>query len=345
VNSIPDTVLLCDAQGMLLSTQLPRHRTTATPFAIGNGDPGHHPIVMEIIREMHAVVRDGAPTAVREFDRTMNDRDVSLEARITPAGEGRRLILLRDITARKRLERHVLANLDREKSLSEMKSQFISVASHEFRTPLAAAVGSLELLERHAAKINEAKRAELLGRIQRSLSRLTVIMNDVLQLSRADSGRIKPNRMNADLVRLAQDIVREIEIGDRQQHQFVFESTGGPETVAVDTKLTNHILSNLVSNAVRYSPVGKTVSVKLHIGEAAFTLTVADEGIGVPEEERDRIFEPFARGSNVGQINGTGLGLNIVKRYTELMGGTIELLPTTPGATFRAVIPLSQPGT
>jgi signal transduction histidine kinase len=113
--------------------------------------------------------------------------------------------------------------------------------------------------------------------------------------------------------------------------------------VPVDTKLTHHILSNLVSNAVRYSPAGTTVTVKLHIDETAFTILVIDEGIGIPEAEREHIFEPFARGSNVGQISGTGLGLNIVKRYTELMGGTIELLPVERGSSFKVRVPLIQP--
>lgn len=240
-----------------------------------------------------------------------------------------------DITAQKRSE----AELAKERELSEMKSQFISVASHEFRTPLAAAVGSLELLERHAAKLTEAKRVELLGRIQRSLSRLTAIMDDVLQLSRADSGRVKVNRMTVDLVQFVQDIIQEVSIGDRQQHRFVFEQTGGPGVVPVDTKLLHHIISNLAGNAARYSPAGTEVSVRLDLGAEEFALTVADEGIGVPEAEKDRIFEPFVRGSNVGQIGGTGLGLNIVKRYTELMGGRIELLPTARGAAFRVHVP------
>jgi signal transduction histidine kinase len=255
---------------------------------------------------------------------------------------GRVLLLLRDISARKNQELGVAANLARERQLSEMKSQFISVASHEFRTPLAAAVGTLELLERHAAKLTETKRIELISRIQRSLGRLTSIMNDVLQLSRADSGRVKATRMNADLVRLVQDILHEVESGDGEKHRFVFESSGGPGPVPVDTKLTHHILSNLAGNAVRYSPAGTTVTVKLHIDEAAFTLLVADEGIGIPEGEREHIFEPFARGSNVGQISGTGLGLNIVKRYTELMGGTIALLPMARGTAFKVRIPLTQ---
>ena len=111
----------------------------------------------------------------------------------------------------------------------------------------------------------------------------------------------------------------------------------------MDTNLVHHILSNLVGNAVRYSPAGTAVTVHLEIGGDAFTLRVADEGIGIPESDRERIFEPFVRGSNVGQIGGTGLGLNIVKRYAELMGGSVELLPSARGAIFRVFVPFQQP--
>lgn len=249
-----------------------------------------------------------------------------------------------DITAQKRFEAETKAMLEKEREVSAMKSQFVSVASHEFRTPLAAAVGSLELLERHAAKLTEAKRLELLARIKTSLSRLTVIMDDVLQLSRADSGRVKVNRMTVDLPRFAQDIIHQVEAGDRQQHRFVFQRTGaGPDTVPADTHLLNHILSNLVGNAVRYSPAGTQIAVTLDVGGSGFTFAIADEGIGIPEADRERIFEPFVRGSNVGQIGGTGLGLNIVKRYIELMGGRIELLPVERGTTFRVNIPFQHP--
>jgi signal transduction histidine kinase len=130
-----------------------------------------------------------------------------------------------------------------------------------------------------------------------------------------------------------------VEMGDRQQHTFVFAPSGTSTPVPIDTNLFNHILSNVLSNAVRYSPAGTTITVTLAIGAETFTLTIADEGIGIPEAERDRVFEPFARGSNVGQINGTGLGLNIVKRYTEMLGGRIELLPTPRGAAFRVNLP------
>jgi signal transduction histidine kinase len=336
-------VLLCDENGAVISSHSPAGQAGETQPANGLLPNRDDPLMPEIVREMRLMARSGSQTAVREFDHALDGSTVSIEARATPAGSGRLLILLRDISARKRIERDILANLERERQLSEMKSQFVSVASHEFRTPLAAAVGSLDLLGRHGPRMTEVKRAEVLTRIQGSLGRLTTIMNDVLQLSRADSGRVKVKRMAVDLPRFVQDIVREVETGDRQQHTFSFRQTGGPLVVPADTSLLNHILSNLIGNAVRYSPAGTRISIVLGLGEQSFSVTVADEGIGVPESERERIFEPFVRGSNVGQIGGTGLGLNIVKRYTELMGGRIELLPTERGAAFRVSVPLHQP--
>ena len=148
--------------------------------------------------------------------------------------------------------------------------------------------------------------------------------------------------MDVDLGRFVQDVVNEVAEGDRQAHTFSFRQSGGPATVPADTSLLNHVVSNLVGNAARYSPAGTNVTVTLDLNPEAFTVTVADEGIGIPEAERESIFEPFVRGSNVGQIGGTGLGLNIVKRYTELMGGHIEILPTDRGAAFRIRVPCTN---
>ncbi|HVT72587.1 MAG TPA: PAS domain S-box protein [Lacunisphaera sp.] len=346
IHSIPDTVVVCDGTGAIVASHFPQKRSTASPFAeIGDTHEleGYNPIVEEIAREMHTFAWASRQPVVMEFDRTVGAREVSIEARATPAGDDRLLVLLRDISTRKRLERGVLANLEREKQLSGLKSQFLSVASHEFRTPLAAAVGSMELLERHWTRVTEAKRVELLARIRGSLERLTSIMNDVLKLSRADSGRIKVQRMQVDLVRFVRDIIQEVETGDRQQHRFVLEHAEGVGARPIDTNLVHHIASNLIGNAVRYSPAGTTVKVTLEVAGQDFTLLVADEGIGIPEAEREHIFEPFVRGSNVGNIGGTGLGLNIVKRYTEMMGGRIEVLPVAAGATFRVRIPFTQP--
>lgn len=341
LDSIPDTVLLCIGDGVPIFSHLPR-REELPPFLSAGAaidELQDNPFVREVAATMRELTLAGPQTVVREFDKEVAGAVCSMEARATPIGSDQVLILLRDITARRRAEREVLANLARERQLSELKSQFISVASHEFRTPLAAAVGSLELLERHSDRMGPEKRAELLVRMQRSLGRLTAIMNDVLTISRVDAGRVVVKTMPLELGRFVQDVVREVEDGDRQQHHFAFTQSGGPDVVATDSNLLHHILSNLVGNAVRYSPAGTTVSVEVEHTAQSVSVTVADEGIGVPEAERGRIFEPFVRGSNVGQIGGTGLGLNIVKRYAELLGGVVELLPSVRGAIFRVVIP------
>jgi|GEM_PF-1373062 len=342
LGSIPDVVLLCGHGGAIVFSHLPQPESR--PMFLASGEAWtEDPFVREIVGTMQTAVRGDTTTLVREFDRKTNDHVCSVEARATLIAEDQVLILLRDITARRRAEGEVLANLERERQLSELKSQFISVASHEFRTPLAAAAGTLELLKHHGERLADEKRAELMTRIERSLGRLTAIMNDVLTISRIDAGRVAVKPTALGLCRFVQDVVHDIEAGDRQQHRFSFESTGGPDLVSTDINLLHHILSNLLSNAVRYSPAGTTVRVALRHEERAFVLTVADEGIGVPEAERKRIFEPFVRGSNVGQIGGTGLGLNIVRRYVELLGGTVELLSCERGATFQITVPRGTP--
>lgn len=341
LDSIPDVVLLCGGDGSIVFGHLPE--AEAVPAYLGAAAAGgawrDDPLVREILGTMPPLARGGGETVVREFDGSAGDGSCSVEARATPLGTEQVLILLRDITARRRVEAEVLANLERERQLSEMKSQFLSVASHEFRTPLAAAVGTLELLENHGERLVPEKRTELLARMHRSLGRLTSIMNDVLTISRADAGRVAAKHLPLGLGRFVQDVLHEIEDADRGQHRFLFEQSGGPDVVATDSNLLHHILTNLLGNAVRYSPAGTTVRLELRHSERAFVLTVADEGIGVPEAERKRIFEPFVRGSNVGQIGGTGLGLNIVKRYAELLGGVVELLPASTGATFQVSVP------
>jgi len=343
IDSIPDTVLMCDGNGAVISSHLPTEQPSLAQTARGPSGASDDLVHQEIARAFHALALSNGETVVREFDRKLNGTAASIEARATRVGPERMLILLRDISARKRVERDVAAHLERELKLSEMKSQFITVASHEIRTPLATAVGSVGLLERHAGQLPEVKRGELLARTRGALNRLTSIMDDMVMLSRADSGQMRVTRMDVDLERFVSDVVHNAEAADQQRHTFSFESIGGKRVVPADTNLLHHALSNLIENAVRYSPMATKISVVLEFGGQEFSLTVADQGIGILEAERERVFEPFVRGSNVDQVGGTGLGLSLARRYIELMGGWIELLPADRGATFRIGVPLHQP--
>jgi PAS domain S-box-containing protein len=345
LDSIPDTVLICSASGETLSCHTPRG--SACPVVIGpcensNGAGCKNPLLEGIVADTCGRVMQAGTAVVHEFDCEAEAGLVSLEARAAPVGPDRVLILLRDISERKRLEREVRANLERERQLSEMKSQFISVASHEFRTPLAAAVSTAQLLERYGERISADKRSALLSRLDRSLRRLTEIINDVLIVSRVDANRLVVQRVPTDLMQLVREVINEIAEGDRHLHEFSFQNTGPTGMVQADVKLLHHILSNLLGNAVKYSPEGTTVRVALDVGTKDFSVTVADEGIGVPPGEEARIFQPFGRASNVGEIGGTGLGLDIVRRFSEHMGGRIDLLPSARGATFRITIPYTS---
>jgi PAS domain S-box-containing protein len=250
---------------------------------------------------------------------------MSMELRAAPVTADEFVLFIRDITERKHLEAEREAMLAREREVSEMKTRFISVASHEFRTPMAAILGSVELLSNHLDRLQPSKRQELFGRIGSSVERMRMMLDDVLTLNRMEAQKTQAKRVDCDLVQLVGNAVEEVRLGDRDAHRFEFESPKPSIVVPSDSSLLHHIVSNLLSNAVRYSPAGSSIRAFVVPEAGRVRLVVEDEGIGIPEADRGRIFEPFERGSNVGTVKGTGLGLNIVKRMTELLGGTVAV--------------------
>ncbi len=251
-----------------------------------------------------------------------------------------RVWYFRDITERRKLEKEILKSLNSEKEISEMKSRFIAVASHEFRTPLTALAGSAELLLDRGEELTPSKRSELLRRILAGSHRLTAIMDDVLELSKVDAGKIKPVKSTTDLPLRFQDIIDEIKMGDKMKHAVQLRTVGDCGTVHTDPKMIRHIVSNLLSNAAHYSPEGSPIKMDLHCEEKQYWFEVSDQGVGIPEGDRKDLFEPFFRASNVGMVSGSGLGLSIIKKYAELLGGQVMLMPSQIGTCFRVTIPL-----
>jgi signal transduction histidine kinase len=211
---------------------------------------------------------------------------------------------------------------------------------------MAAVMGSAELLANHFDRLAPEKRDELFNRINGSLRRMTEMLDDVLTLNRLDGRRTTANPVAFDLRRHLADVLEEVRLGDRDGHVFVLAASEEAVPLFSDPVLLHPILSNLLSNAARYSPAGRTITLRLDVAPERVRIAVEDEGIGIPAEDRARIFEPFERGSNVGHIKGTGLGLNIVQRMTDLLGGRIEVdgragggsvftvdLPRTPAPT------------
>ena len=235
--------------------------------------------------------------------------------------------VVHDISARKAAEREAesKAMLAKEREVSEMKSRFIYMTSHEFRTPMSAAMGSAELLHNHLERLTADKREELFTRISTSFQHMTRMLDDILTLNRIDANHLDVRLGAVDLARFLRDALDEIQLADRDAHRFELHLKSDFPAFITDMNLLRHILSNLLTNATHYSLAGTLITVRAEADSTGMELSVEDQGIGISPSDLSRLFQPFERGSNVGAVRGTGLGLNIVKRMTELLGGAISV--------------------
>lgn len=246
----------------------------------------------------------------------------------------------RDITDRKQAEQEIYNALEREKELRELKSRFVSMVSHEFRTPLATILASSDLLKSFEHKLSHEKRQERLNKIQTEVQTMTRLLDDILLIGKADAGRIDFNPAYLDLKLFCQDILDETRLLMSDRHTLAFTCQGKDFEVEADEKLLRHILTNLLSNAIKYSPRGGEINIRLQCEPMTIYFQVQDSGIGIPESDQARLFEPFHRASNVSNISGTGLGLSIIKYATELHGGCIRITSQEGvGSTFTISIP------
>jgi PAS domain S-box-containing protein len=252
----------------------------------------------------------------------------------------RMICSLRDISQHKHLESELREALAKEKELNELKTSFTSIVSHEFRTPLSVILSSTDLLTKYADRMNEHRRQEKLANIARQVRRLITLMDDVLTITRSETTGFEFKPTNLDLVALSEEILDEVSIGKPGEITLDFTYHGNCEHVFGDEFLYSHILRNLATNAIKYSKSGGTVYISLSCSTAAVTLRVEDQGIGIPEDDQSRLFNPFRRASNVGQIQGTGIGLTIVKRAVDAWHGTIEFESGEGrGTTFILTLP------
>lgn len=246
-----------------------------------------------------------------------------------------------DITQRKQAQVEILNALSKEKELNQLKSRFISMASHDFRTPLSAIMISSDLLKAYSHRLTEDKKLDHLNQIQASVRRMTLLLDDILWMGKATSGKIdfKPQKVN--LEELCQEVLDEIAIADCNKHQFIYKFHAESSLVEMDRKLIQQMLSNLLSNAVKYSPNGGEIKVNIICKNESAIFQVADSGIGIPCSDQVRLFDGFQRASNVGNISGTGLGLAIVKNVVDLHRGNIEIDSTEGvGTTITVSIPI-----
>jgi PAS domain S-box-containing protein len=246
-----------------------------------------------------------------------------------------------DITRRQRESAEIRRALEKEKEFSALKSRFITMASHEFRTPLTTILSSSDILKHFSERLTDDKKLQHINRIQTSVKHMTQLLEEVLILGKAESGRILFAPVRLDLEAFCREILEEISLASGETHRLDFECQGERSQVEMDEKILRQILTNLLSNAVKYSKKGALVQFKLKRENGQAVFQIRDEGIGIPVAEQSRLFEVFHRASNVGNISGTGLGLAITKQAVELHGGSIAVESEEgAGTTFTVCLPI-----
>lgn len=252
------------------------------------------------------------------------------------------IVVATDISMQKQAEAALRHALAKEKELGDLKTRFVSMASHEFRTPLATILALVETLSAYRHKLPEQQIDLRLGKIKDQIGHLKDIMEDVLLLARMQARRVEFDPVKVDLDALSRSVLDEFESRDDVRHRLEYTVGGGSRAALLDRKLMRQIINNLVSNAIKYSAESTVVRVKLEYTDEDVILKISDEGIGIPEADQPHLFEPFHRAANVGTVSGTGLGLVITKEAVELHGGTITVeSQQNVGTTFIIRIPIS----
>ncbi len=249
--------------------------------------------------------------------------------------------VLRDITELRKEEEEIRAALAREKELNELKSRFVSMVSHEYKTPLTAILSSAELLELFRKSWSEEKVNAHLQKIKRAVETMIEMISDALFLNKMETGRLTVNPNTFELVSFCIMIKDEIQACAPAQKAIEFSSTVTSALVSVDNKFLRYIFTNLLSNAVKYSFADTTIHFDVTIDGQKGVFRVENRGIGIPSDQRERLFEPFFRAPNTGTIPGTGLGLSIVKRCVDSLQGSISVESVENGpTTFTVALPL-----
>lgn len=231
------------------------------------------------------------------------------------------------------------AALEKEKELNELKTRFVSMASHEFRTPLATILSSLSLATKYGELGEKENQTKHINRIKTSITHLTDILNDMLSLSKLEEGKINYSPELFNIKDFTLQVIQELQSLCKAGQQ-IFVNHSGNQEVYLDFKILKNILFNLVSNAIKFSDELKPIEVFTLVNNTNIEIQVKDSGIGISEEDQEHLFQRFFRGQNASNIQGTGLGLNIVARYVELMNGTISFeSKTNMGTTFIINIP------
>ena len=236
-------------------------------------------------------------------------------------------------------EQELLDSLEKERDLGILKSRFVSIAAHEFRTPLANILSSISLISKYDTNELLEKRNSHIEKIKKNIHYLSGILNEFLTLTRIEEGKFELKPQDINLIELITELIEDFSaIKKKDQRLTLVYKPGFDDLVYSDKSCLKHILNNVISNAIKYSGEGSLVEISLQSHLDSVAITVNDEGIGIPDEEKKFIFDIFFRGTNVLNIQGTGLGLNIVKKYLDSINGSISFSSIQPKGTKVSIL-------
>jgi PAS domain S-box-containing protein len=274
----------------------------------------------------------------KEAERRLKEYASHLEELV----EERTQSLKETVKALENAKEELSLSLEKEKELGQLKSRFVSMASHEFRTPLTSVKLSASLVEKYAEPLASTNITKHVNKIKQAVSSLTIILNDFLSLEKLEAGKEEVSYNDFDLVKFSEEIAEEMQVMAKQNQNIIYQHTGTKSIVNLDEKLLKNCINNLITNAIKYSGENTFIDFTTEINQHHCIITVKDNGIGIPEADQKHLFEAFFRAHNTGTIPGTGLGLNIVTRYAGLMNGKVDFKSViNQGTLFTITFPLS----
>ena len=274
-------------------------------------------------------------TLRKQAEERLKNYSAELEKQV----KNRTLILEEAIDELEKTKRNLNESLEKERDLNEMKSRFVSMASHEFRTPLATILSSLSLVTKYGELNETEKQNKHIGRIKASITNLTDILNDFLSITKLEEGKVAGIPKEMDLPEFVQEVIKELEPLLKKNQKIAYNHKGR-NRAKLDQQLLRNILFNLISNASKFSDEGKPIDIETNCTDKEICLTVMDQGIGISKADQKHLFERFFRAHNASNIQGTGLGLFIVSQYAKLMNGSVELKSEEhKGTVIKLILP------
>lgn len=271
-----------------------------------------------------------------------NKKEVPVSLTISPIRDKQKKLIgfmgvAIDITERKKAEINLLEALEKEKKLGEMKSRFVSMASHEFRTPLSTILSSAYLIEKYTECSEQTKREKHISRIISAVNNLTNILNEFLSVGKIEEGKLVLNISSFNVKKLIEGIITDLKSMLKLGQEIIFSHEGNEEII-LDSSLLKNIILNLISNAIKFSSEHSPIHISCCCKEDEFEIKVKDKGIGISKEDQEHLMDRFFRGANAVNVQGTGLGLHIVSKYVECMQGKMSYESAlNEGTTFTII--------